>query len=251
MQEAFLLLGNLPVILTARKTPHFRRAAPIRYTRVTMRHRKQRFPWHFPTIPKSKLKLWLAWGTGFISALGLVFCLTLWMATSVYSKLPSPANLGPGFQKVDAIVCLAGGRGRIRRALELFDRGVSDHLYISGTERGVRMKGILRELGWVGPIEDSSHITIEDVSTNTIENAREVSKFLERTNRKSILLVTSIYHVRRAYYIFKHTLPADVAISVSWYEREPFEPGDWWKSLNGIWVTVGEFFKFYWVYIRI
>lgn len=195
-------------------------------------------------------RLLLGWGVGFVSAIALLLVVTLIMAREVYSELPQPARLDPSFKPADVIVCLTGGRGRIRKALELYEKGYGKTLYISGTDRQVQMREILKELRWVGPVDDS-HIILENVSTNTIENAEQVKRFVADQGLKRILLVTSIYHVRRAHFIFRKVLPRDVQIEVSWFEHEPFEGTLWYTDWNGVWVTVGEFLKFFYAYLRL
>jgi uncharacterized SAM-binding protein YcdF (DUF218 family) len=113
------------------------------------------------------------------------------------------------------------------------------------------MKEILREINWVGPV-DHSKIFIDRRSTNTIENALEVKQYMDDYGLKSLLLVTSVYHARRAAYIFEHVLPRrDYQIQLAWYEREPFEQGNWYRSPTGIWVTISEYLKFFWAYVRL
>lgn len=202
--------------------------------------------------PKPKLAktpiLW--WFVGFCSALLLLLGGSLWMAGAVYSELPPQAQLGEDFEPADVIVVLTGGRGRIRMALELFEKGYGKMLYISGTDRQVQMREILRELRWVGPVDDS-HIILENVSTNTLQNADQVNRFVKDQGFKRVLLVTSVYHVRRAHYIFSKVLPRDVHIDVSWYEAEPFDGSDWYKQWKGIWVTMSEFFKFFYAWMNL
>ena len=192
--------------------------------------------------------LW--WGVGFVSAVLVLLGVTLWMAGVVYSELPAPAKLDDSFEPADVIVCLTGGKGRIRRALELYEKGYGRILYISGTDRLVQMKEILKELKWVGPVDDS-HIILENISTNTIENAEQVNRFVAEQGLKRVLLVTSVYHVRRAHYIFRKVLPRDIHLDVSWFEHEPFESSVWWTQWNGIVVTVTEFLKFFYAYLRL
>ncbi len=193
------------------------------------------------------------WCVGFISAFGLLFLLSLWMAGSVYSELPSSAKLDASSEsnidgiKYDVIVCLTGGRGRIKKALELYEKGFGRILYISGADPQTHIRRILKDQQWTRPIDDSN-IILEQISTNTIQNALQVKMFLEGKGYRKILLVTSIYHVRRAHYIFQNILP-HIRLEVSWYEQEPFESSVWWKSWNGIWVTLSEFFKFFYAYL--
>lgn len=190
------------------------------------------------------------WTGGFFSALVAMLFVTLWMASAVYSELPQKAKLDEGFKPVDVIVCLTGGKGRIRHALELYEKGYGRLLYISGIDPQVQMKEILRELKFVGPI-DERNLILENVATNTIENAKQVNQFMHDRHLSSALLVTSIYHVRRSNFIFRKILPKDVHIEVTWLEHEPFDEGDWWKTWNGISVTVSEFLKFFYAYLKI
>lgn len=174
----------------------------------------------------------------------------IWAASAVYSERPRQADLGPETPPVDAIICLTGGKGRIKRSLELFEQRRGRLLYISGIDPQVQFGEILKEMRRNGPV-DESNIILENVATNTIENAQQVSQFLQERRLRSVLLVTSSYHVRRVNYIFRKLLPKDTTMEITWIEPEPFDSEDWWKSWNGIWVTVGEFLKFFYAYVRL
>lgn len=188
------------------------------------------------------------WGAGFLSALLLFLAMTLSQAGRVYSEMPTKAQLDANYEQADVVVVLTGGRGRIRKALELFEQGYGRTLYISGTDRSVTMKDILKELRWVGPVDDN-RILLENISTNTIENAEQVARYITAQGFTRVLLVTSPYHVRRAHFIFSKILPRGVHLDVSWFDREPFDIHDWWKHPTGIWVTFSEFFKFFYAYL--
>ena len=194
----------------------------------------------------------LSWWWGFLTALALATVVLLSAAGVVYSKAPTQAHPeARGFKPVDVIVCLTGGRGRIRQALQLLDKQVGERLYIAGVDPSVNMRQILREIHWVGPL-DNGRIIIDQRSTNTIENAQEVRRYLEEKNLSSVLVVTSSYHARRAHYIFEKVLHRrDYRIEMTWQDREPFDQGDWWKSPTGIWVTTSEYVKFFWAYLRL
>ncbi|MGE4234273.1 MAG: YdcF family protein [Bacteriovoracia bacterium] len=172
------------------------------------------------------------------------------MAGVVYSEKPPEANLGPYFKKVDAIVCLTGGKGRIRRAIELFSQKYGRVLYISGLGPKVQMRDVLRDAKWSAPL-DESHIILERVATNTIENAEQVAKYLKDQGLSQVLLVTSSYHARRAHYIFSRVLPRNSRIEVVSFEASPFDSDGWWKDPLGIWVTTSEFLKFFLSYLRL
>ena len=212
-----------------------------------MKRLKNRVADHFSAIGRTQL-IW--WGVGFLSAGLLLFFTTLWMAGAVYSELPRRPTLGSTNQVSDVIVVLTGGRGRIRHALELFEKGYGHTLYISGTDRQVHMHDILKEIKWVGPI-DETRIVLENVSTNTIENAVEARKYVEQNGFKKVLVVTSAYHARRAHYIFHRVFPPSIQLEFAWFEREPYAENEWWTSWSGVMVTVTEFVKFFYAWIRL
>lgn len=194
---------------------------------------------------------WYWWGIGVLTGFSIFLGVLLFASSVVYSRVPTAVNFDEHYEPVDVIVCLTGGRGRIRRALELLDMGYGKRLYIVGADPAASLNQILKEVGWVGPI-NYSKIFIDRNSKNTIENALEVRDYM-RTNRvKSLLLVSSIYHGRRAAYIFDRVLSGSgYRMHMTWYESEPFEGGVWYRSATGIWVTVSEYLKFFLTYIRL
>lgn len=200
---------------------------------------------------RKKLPIKFAWWLGgFATAMTVMLLGMIWGAGVVYSELPDPARLGPDFKPVDVIVCLTGGKGRIRHSIELFEKGYGNLLYISGIDPQVQITEIMKELKRAGPINETN-IILENVATNTIENAEQVAMFIRQRGLKSMLLVTSSYHVRRSSFIFRRLLPQDVQIETTWLEVEPFDQKAWWKSWKGIVVTVTEFLKFFYAYIRL
>ena len=207
---------------------------------------------------KKRPKSWY-WGylLGVLTTLGVVAGGVLWSASIVYSELPLKAQLhqrsnsdDASGQNRDVIVCLTGGRGRIRMALELFESNHAPLLYLSGIDNQVTIDEVLREAKWTQPI-NRSRVILDHISTNTIQNAEQVLGFLKKNNLKSVLVVTSSYHARRAAYIFSKILGPQYTVDFVWENRNPFEPDSWWTSLWGIEVTVMEFLKFFYAYFRL
>jgi uncharacterized SAM-binding protein YcdF (DUF218 family) len=157
---------------------------------------------------------------------------------------------------VDAIVCLAGGRGRIAAAGDVWYRYWEQAqrqqvepplLYVSGmgpkstwatVERQVR-RGIL---GALRP----EHVVLETQSSNTEENARFLLDEVRRRSWESVLLMTSSYHMKRAKLIFDGVFVdsgRSLRIETLSVYQEPFEPGEWRRSPHGIEVTLVEYLK--------
>lgn len=197
-----------------------------------------------------KTHFWVSWIFGFFSAFLVLILGLVWLGGIVYLELPEHAVLGPDFSRADVIVCLTGGRGRIRKALEYFEKNYGGILYISGVDERVGLKELLRESDWKIPL-DENRVILENVSRSTIENAQQVKKFLNARGYQKILLVTSAYHMRRAHYIFRKVLPSTIQIEAAWLEKEPFFYDEWWTSWNSFSVTLTEFLKFIIAYARL
>jgi uncharacterized SAM-binding protein YcdF (DUF218 family) len=97
---------------------------------------------------------------------------------------------------------------RFIQGMKLLTDGKAGHLLISGGN-GNLIPGKFREADWVKTqlqelkYPDSS-ILIEDRSRNTIENAQFSKPILQKAKlQPPYLLVTSAFHMRRAYMIFK------------------------------------------------
>jgi uncharacterized SAM-binding protein YcdF (DUF218 family) len=159
---------------------------------------------------------------------------------------------------VDAIVCLAGGRGRIAAAGDLWyhywerSHGDPPILYISGMGPQSTWTVLLRQLrAGVRQVIQSEDVILETESQNTESNAQLLAKFVQLKGWTRILLVTSPYHMRRATFIFDRTLKSlglKVEIQTLSAFQEPFEAGEWRSNIHGIHVTLIEYIK--WVYYR-
>jgi uncharacterized SAM-binding protein YcdF (DUF218 family) len=172
---------------------------------------------------------------------------------------------------VDAIVVLAGGRGRIAVAGDLWNRyrellrpGAPPVLYFSGvgpqTTFGL-IQGQLRP--GVTEVIRAEQVVVENESSNTEENALWLARYARERGWTRVLLVTSSYHMKRARLIFSTVLADEarrrnamrsldraslqpVAVETLSVYQEPFEPGEWLTSLHGARVTLTEYLK--WVY---
>lgn len=163
---------------------------------------------------------------------------------------------GVHLPEVDAIVCLAGGRGRIAAAGDLWYRyweaKKTPILYISGMGPNSNWGVLIRQLRTgVRSVVRPENVVLETESMNTESNARWLARFALQRNWTRILLITSPYHMKRAHYIFERVLEGtgrSFQISTLSVFQEPFEPGEWRTDLHGIRVTLWEYLKL--VYYR-
>jgi uncharacterized SAM-binding protein YcdF (DUF218 family) len=135
-----------------------------------------------------------------------------WLA----SWLARPLLVAEDLRSRPVIVALCGGCrfngqlneascARVEHGVHLFQQGLAPRLILSGGRWAAhrpscapRMKALALSLGM--PPEQ---ILVEDRSTSTAENAREVTRLLRADGTSAILLVTSPLHMRRAKLCFE------------------------------------------------
>jgi uncharacterized SAM-binding protein YcdF (DUF218 family) len=138
----------------------------------------------------------------------------------------------------DAIVVLSGDDFRADRAshaAELYHQGWAPVVVASGTQiRPYFSESELtkRDLASDG-VPDAAVLPFPQTDLYTLAEARDLRKFCIDKNWRSILVVTSNYHTRRARYIFRHVFPSDIDVRVIAAPDAHFDPPGWWQSRVG------------------
>ena len=121
--------------------------------------------------------------------------------------LPQPAALA----KADAVVVLTGGANRIDRGLETLEKGYARKMLISGVDRDVRPRELAaqykRSMKLFGCCVDLGFRSVD-----TRSNALETARWVQRNNVKTVRLVTSDWHMRRARFELNRALPGGVTV---------------------------------------
>ena len=119
----------------------------------------------------------------------------------IYYKIGTKKDI-ISFNKIEAIVVLTGSKGRIPLAKKIYLKDKNLYLIISGVNSKINKNHLKKIFG----LSRFKNIIIENRSKNTIQNAIETKKIIEKLGIKSILLITSSIHLPRAYIIFKFIL---------------------------------------------
>jgi len=112
-------------------------------------------------------------------------------ADSVTSMRP------PETAKADAIVVLTGGYQRIEQAIDLLKRGYGERLLISGVNPTTTASQI-RKTTRTSPDLFACCVDIGYGAIDTIGNANETAIWIRDKGYKSVLVVTSNYHLARS-----------------------------------------------------
>ena len=147
-----------------------------------------------------------------VSALGLAWALGLALFAST---LPRPA----GEIATDGIVALTGGPGRIQRGLDLLRRGRARRMLISGADRRVRPVELAAR--YQVPLRLFDRVDLGAESVDTRSNADETGAWVQRHGFRSIRLVTTDWHMRRARLELARVLPPEVDIVADAVQSEP------------------------------
>ncbi len=122
--------------------------------------------------------------------------------------------------KVDAIIVITGGKGRIEHATGLLADGKGKRLLIAGADPSVRKVDLVRRLGGKQRLF-ACCVDLGSESVDTRSNAEEAKRWIERRRYKSVRLVTSDWHMRRARYEFNRQLDKDVKVVPDAVRTEP------------------------------
>lgn len=127
----------------------------------------------------------------------------LWFAAA----LPQPA----ADSRTDAVVVPTGGAGRIDRGLELLARGQAREMLVTGVDREVKPGEFAAEYDVARKTMECC-VTLGFAAVDTRSNAAETAAWAAERGYKSLRLVTTDWHMRRAAAELGRTLPKDVAI---------------------------------------
>lgn len=152
-------------------------------------------------------------------------------------------------KKKSLVICLAGGKGRIEAAFDLFASGIGNELFIIGAGPKVTLQALLKNADPAVVAKLSNlqigAIRIERESANTIENAYVLEKFLDdHPYINEVVVVTSRYHMRRSLYVMQTLLKQKISLIPYTPPEEAIERENWWRSKVGIQVTMEEYGKY-------
>ncbi len=142
--------------------------------------------------------------------------------------------------KADAIVVLAGGKGRVEEGLRLFRESRAGYLFFIGVDPSVRKSDLYRpQTGDPSP----ENVILEKASRNTLENAIFGRDLIVRHDIRSIILITSRYHLKRSSILFRNSLPRDIAIYPYPVDSSSLKES-WWSHGGSFQLLFREFYKY-------
>jgi uncharacterized SAM-binding protein YcdF (DUF218 family) len=134
----------------------------------------------------------LVWALGF-----------LWFTVA----LPQPAD----DRKTDAMIVPTGGAGRIAQGLSVLDAGLAERMLVTGVDPEVTPDEFAAQFE-VGAEQMDCCVTLGFRAVDTRTNATETADWVEENQIRSLRLVTTDWHMRRAAGELGRTLPPGVTV---------------------------------------
>jgi uncharacterized SAM-binding protein YcdF (DUF218 family) len=188
---------------------------------------------------------WIGYLTMVAALAGLVV-LTLgfvWFAASVATDEPRLTG------DADGIVVLTGAAARIPDAMELLATKRGKRLLITGVHRATTAPEIAR----LTPVYDKLFACCVDLdrsALNTLGNAIETRRWASERNFRSLIVVTSNWHMPRAMAEIAHQLPQTTLIPYPVVgERSKSET--WWTNAGIVRLYLAEYLKYVFAVVRI
>ncbi|MGY8681131.1 YdcF family protein [Bradyrhizobium sp. UFLA05-153] len=151
------------------------------------------------------------------------------------------AELAPD-RKADGIVVLTGGSSRVSDAMELLAAGYGRRLLISGVHPTSTVSDISRTLP-----ESQTYmrccVDLDRYAVSTRGNAAETRRWAHERGFKSLIVVTSNYHMPRALVEFSHAMP-EIALIPFAVVGDKWRDEPWWTSSSTLRLLLSEYVKY-------
>lgn len=152
------------------------------------------------------------------------------------SRLP-PATARPA----DGIVALTGGEERIAEAVKLLANGRARRLLITGVHPGTSKVQLVGLNPQSAPLFRCC-VDLDKKALDTRDNATETTIWARRQGFRSLIVVTSSYHMPRTLIELRQAMPD--ADFIPYPVRSPaLRCEGWWKDRYTVWVLAREYVK--------
>src|ERR1700726_1326663 len=198
-----------------------------------------------PKPPVTALRRWLR--AAVVAVLAIVFVSAAIGFVGFLSQLRG-AEIKPD-RMADGIVVLTGGSSRVSDAMELLAGGYGRRLLISGVHPTNAASDISRSLTDNQSLL-SCCVDLDRSAVNTRSNAAEARRWARERGFKSLIVVTSNYHMPRAILELSHAMP-DIALIPFAVVGDKWRDEPWWTNGATVRLLLSEYVKYVAAEVRV
>ena len=161
--------------------------------------------------------------------------------------------------KADAVVVLGGGvETRPFEAARLFEQGLAPRILLTtpkpapSAQLGLTMaeSELARRILQSKSVPVWAIAVVPGVADNTYEESRAVRDWAGKNHIHRLILVTDVFHSRRARWVFgKELQPLGIQVEVDAVPAREYSPDNWWQHEQGLIAFQNEVMKY--VYYRV
>ena len=203
-----------------------------------------------PKKPTAVPRSWLR--ATVVATLAIVFVVAAIGFVGFISQLRG-AEIKPA-RHADGIVVLTGGSSRVSDAMELLADGYGKRLLISGVHPTSAASDISRSLSDNSLSDNQSLlgccVDLDYSAVNTRSNAAETRRWAHERGFKSLIVVTSNYHMPRAIVELSHAMP-DIALIPYAVVGDKWRDEPWWTSGATVRLLLSEYVKYVAAEVRV
>ena len=159
----------------------------------------------------------------------------------VFAGSMGPDRLPEG-RGADGIVALTGGKARIGEAVKLLSDGRAKRMLITGVNPTTTSEQLRRLVPGSGELFECC-IDLGRKAEDTIGNAMETRDWMALHSFKSLIVVTSSYHMPRALLELRRTVSSADIIPHAVVPGS-FRDARWWTNANALKLIFSEYVKY-------
>ncbi len=148
----------------------------------------------------------------------------------------------------DGIVVLTGGASRVADAMELLAAGHGKRLLISGVHRTTTAAEIARQLPGYEKVV-ACCVDLDYSAVNTVGNAVETRRWVRERGFRSLIVVTSSYHMPRSMVELGQQMP-DIVLVPFPVVTDRLRGERWWMSAPTAKLIFSEYAKYVFALLR-
>ena len=183
----------------------------------------------------------VAKGVGLVFKTTVIMSILFGLGFVLFASTIDPTQ-DRSISQTDGIVVLTGGKSRINEAVKLLAAGKAKRLLISGVHAQTSRAQLSKLVPGAKPLFDCC-IDLGRAAQDTIGNSMEARSWARQRGFRSLIVVTSAYHMPRSITEFRNAMP-DAKLVPYAIESTNVNMDQWWSDGDTLKLLFSEYMKY-------